>query len=70
MKYRLKNDRFEHPAGSVVYKCHMCDYGCVSDDNRFTGVEHTKVTLDPDGGYPFFTVPVNDLEPLPEGGAA
>ncbi len=51
----------KHPVGTVVYSCKFYDYGCASDDTRFTGIKHTSVTLDPKGGYPFFTVPVEDL---------
>jgi hypothetical protein len=56
--------RPEVKAGTTVYDCHMYDYGCANDDTRFTGIEHTSVTLDPAGGYPFFTVPVTDLEEI------
>ena len=61
--YKLKEDRFEHPAGTVVCKC-KCkghDYGCSNDDARFTGMDHISVTLDPMGDYPFFTVPTHQL---------
>lgn len=57
----LLKDRFEHPAGTVVYKATGYDYGCASDDARHTGVAHTSMTLDAAGGYPFFTVPNPDF---------
>ena len=43
--------------GAIVYKFVRYDYGLASDDTRMTGVPHVSVTLDPEGGYPFFTVP-------------
>lgn len=67
-KYTLKRaDRANSPtplkAGDAVYSCKYHDYGLAGDDTRGSGVEHTSVTLDPEGNYPFFTVPVMDLEP-------
>ena len=61
--YQLKNERFEHAAGTVVYDCMVHDYGLANDDTRFTGVQHKSVTLREDGGYPSFTVAVDDLLP-------
>jgi hypothetical protein len=49
-------------AGATVYDCWGCDYGIASDDTRLLGYECVSVTLDPEGGYPFFTVPKRDLE--------
>jgi hypothetical protein len=49
-------------AGATVYDCAGHDYGCANDDTRFTGIEHKSVTLNADGDYPFFTVPVRDLQ--------
>ena len=63
--YRLKNDRFDHKAGTVVYAQKYHDYGLASDDTRHTGIEHVSVSLKPDGGYPGFTVPKHQLEPIP-----
>lgn len=51
--------------GDTVYDSKGYDYGCSSDDTRYTGIEHISVTLDIDGGYPFFTIPVVDLQELP-----
>lgn len=51
-------------AGDTVYACHKYDYGCANDDTRHTGVEHRSFTLDPTGDYPFFTVPMTDLEEI------
>jgi len=68
MKYRMLKDSSidkSVKAGATVYDCKGWDYGCSNDDTRGTGIEHTSVTLDPDGNYPFFTVPVRDLEKLP-----
>lgn len=50
--------------GQVVYDCQGHDYGCASDDTRNSGIEHVSVTARPDGGYPFFTIPRADLEPI------
>lgn len=60
--YKLIKARFEHPAGTICYLCRDHDYGCANDDTRTTGVEHWSMTLSPEGKYPFFTVPVTDLE--------
>jgi hypothetical protein len=65
--YRLKSDNtvnLDAKAGTIVYDCKSHDYGLADDDTRFTGIKHKSVTLDPTGDYPFFTVPVRDLEPL------
>ena len=60
-KYKLKKDRFEHSAGTVVYEQIKHDYGLSSDDTRHTGVQHITVTLKENGDYPGFTVPVHEL---------
>ncbi len=64
-KYRLRGPRFGHPAGTIVYDCAQHDYGLASDDTRGFGIEHISVSLTEDGDYPFFTVPVVQLEKLP-----
>ena len=51
-------------AGTVVYDCFSHDYGLSNDDTRATGVDHVSVTLNKDGSYPFFTVPVYYLTPV------
>ena len=62
MKYVLKEDRFEYPAGTVVYDFLGHDYGLARDDTLYTGSYHVSVTTDPDGeATPFFTVPVEQL---------
>lgn len=48
--------------GTIVYECHGHDYGCANDDTMIRGFPHVSVTLDPQGGYPFFTIPEHDLE--------
>lgn len=40
-------------AGTKVYRCTKCTYGCVKD---------FAATLDPDGGYPFFELPWDAIE--------
>lgn len=65
MEYTLKRTPKSNPdvkPGTKVYPATCYDYGCANDDERTTGKEHLSVTLDPNGGYPFFTVPVEDLE--------
>jgi hypothetical protein len=65
--FRLLNDSKLEPKatkGTLVYRCNHFDYGIAFDDYVGTGVPHTSVTLDPNGSYPFFTVPTRDLEPV------
>ena len=51
------------PAGTVCYDLLKHDYGLASDDTRMTGIPHVSVTLDPEGGYPSFTIQASDLVP-------
>lgn len=60
--HRLLIDRFEHKGGTIIYPCQRHDYGCSSDDTRYTGIKHRSFTLDENGDYPFFTVPENAVE--------
>jgi hypothetical protein len=65
--YRMLKDSDLEPAakaGTTVYRPKGHDYGLSDDDTRMTGVIHISVTLDPDGGYPLFTVPRADVVPL------
>lgn len=70
-KYRIKDtpvlggaaDEYTKQGG-IVYQCTKHDYGCASDDTRATGFMHISVTLDPTGDYPFFTIPVRNLEQI------
>ena len=62
--FTLLRDRFSHKAGTTCYQFTRNTFGLSSDDERATGIEHTCVTLRPDGDYPFFTVPVADLAPV------
>jgi hypothetical protein len=67
-KYRLLQDSELEPdakAGMTVYDIKGWDYGLANDDTRAFGAPHKSVTLDPDGGYPSFTVREDLLEPLP-----
>ncbi len=61
--YTLKYGRFGHKAGTTVYLQMYHDYGLASDDTHATGIKHISVTLNADGGYPGFTVPVAHLVP-------
>ena len=53
-------------AGDTLYRYPAPDYGCSADDTRATGVKHWSMTFSPEGAYPFFTVPTNDLKAAPE----
>jgi len=65
MKYKLLTERFEHEVGTVCYDFIWHDYGCARDDSYYSGEPHISVTLDSEGkGYPFFTVPLHNLEIL------
>ena len=58
--FRLMRDSDLCPearAGTTVYSCILGTYGLAAQDTRMTGRRHRCVTLDPEGGYPFFTVP-------------
>lgn len=62
MKYILNKDRFEHKSGTIVYLNTNYDYGCSSDEERYTGIEHVSVKLDESNDSPFFTVPKQRLD--------
>ncbi len=65
--YRMLKDSSLEPKaviGTIVYGISHHDYGLASDDSRMTGVPHISVTLNSEGLYPFFTVPLADLEAL------
>ncbi len=65
VKYRMLSNSILEPKatrGATVYSIRSHDYGLANDDTRMTGRHHTSVTLDPNGGYPFFTVPTDELE--------
>jgi hypothetical protein len=69
-KYVLLDDRVIRgevmaKRGDFVYDQIGYDYGLASDDTRWTGIEHTSVTLKENGDYPGFTVPVKHLAPAP-----
>lgn len=68
--YKLKvghrsssSDELAH--GTLCYLGRGYDYGLSSDDTRATGIEHVSMTLNVDGSYPTFTVPICDLEAVP-----
>ena len=52
----------ELKAGDFVYSLRGPDYGLANMDSRGYGEEYTSVTLNEDGDYPGFTVPVRLLE--------
>ena len=59
--YKLKNSRFEHQQGTIVYEYREYDYGLSEDDCRATGFAHKSVTLNANGDGKFFTVPNHEL---------
>jgi hypothetical protein len=66
-KYRaLKQSKLEKKAnpGTIIYACEMPDYGCASLASKQHGIKHRSFTLKPDGDYPFFTMPLCDVEPV------
>ena len=64
LPYKLLVDRFEYKAGTIVYEYNGHDYGLARGDSIVTGVYHVNMTTDPNGGTPFFTVPLDDVEQL------
>lgn len=68
-KFRMKVDstlEAKAKAGTIVFDFMKCDYGLASDDTRAFGVAHRSVTLNPEGGYPSFTVAERDIEEIKE----
>lgn len=66
-KYKLLKDSQIHlaaKAGDTVYEFLGHDFGCVRDDMLCGGLTTKAVTLSLDENFPFFTVPVEDLEPF------
>ena len=63
LNQRVLHGKIEAEPGDTVYRCKGYDYGCASDDTRILKIKHISVTKDPEGPYPFFTIPVHDLEP-------
>jgi len=62
--YRLLYDRFDFPADSIVYEFTGPTYGLVTEDILYTGKEHIAITMDPEGGTPFITVPIEMVEEI------
>jgi hypothetical protein len=68
-KFRVfKQSKLEKKAkpGTIIYGCLHYDYGCAKDDKRATGIPHGSFTLKSDGDYPFFTMPMTDVERIEE----
>lgn len=61
----LKQSKLEKRAkpGTVIYSF-FGHYGggMANSDTRLTGIKHGAFTLKEDGGYPFFTMPMRDVE--------
>lgn len=66
MKYRLKYEYNKLGIGAIVYKLMKHDFGLARDDTNMTGMEHVSVTLNRDGDYPSFTIPVDYLSEVRE----
>ena len=54
-----------HPAGTTVFRLINHDYGIAADDTRYTGKKHVSVTVSPDGDFPSFSYPLEDLVETP-----
>lgn len=61
----IRADRASRPVFAVGDIVHpgRDNYGCASDDSRFTGVEHIAVSAN-ENGEPFFTIPREDVEEM------
>ncbi len=55
--WRLTRPHGGHPAGTIVYACDRPTYGCIDWGREIAA------TLEIDGGYPFFEVPRDAVEP-------
>ncbi|QEQ94846.1 hypothetical protein pEaSNUABM56_00046 [Erwinia phage pEa_SNUABM_56] len=53
-------------AGAVVYHLRKSDFGLARDDTEETGIQHSSVTLSPEGDYPSFTYPTHLLREVVE----
>jgi hypothetical protein len=62
LKDRIIDGEVLATKGSTVFQCWETDYGLSQDDTVTFGTMHISVTFDPDGGYPFFTIPLEDLK--------
>jgi len=66
-KFRvLKQSKLEKKAkpGTIIYGCIQPTHGLANQDKRATGIPHGSFTLKSDGDYPFFTMPMTDVERL------
>lgn len=48
--------------GETVYKLRVNDYGSAETDTALEGTPIISVTRDPNGGYPFQTIPLNCIQ--------
>jgi hypothetical protein len=62
LKHLGKQDKDGPKIGDTVYRCSGHDYGCARDDTSVSGEQYVSMTLNADGSYPFFTVPVRCLK--------
>jgi hypothetical protein len=65
-KYKLLqfSSTGNRPANTVVYEAMVYDYNLAADDTAYTGKLHISVTLNENGDYPTFTVPLHNLEEI------
>lgn len=52
--------------GAIIYDCSLHDYGCANDDTRAFREHYASFTLDPEGNYPFFTLPTRCVKEIKE----
>lgn len=59
----LERGNNTYSKGTVVYMYDGYDYGLSYDDSQVSGDPHISVTLNKNGSAPFFTTPVDYLDP-------
>lgn len=50
--------------GDTVFECAYYDYGLSRDDTNLSGEKYTSMTLNENGDYPLFTVPIRCLQKI------
>ena len=58
---QAKTEKRANP-GTIIYGFFQPTYGLVSLDNKVTGIKHGAFTLNADGDYPFFTMPMEHVQ--------
>jgi hypothetical protein len=52
-----------HEIGTICYRLSGWDHGCAYSDSLQSGIAYVSMTLDPNGDYPGFSIPLQNLEP-------